>query len=118
MTKNVFDGVSSITNQRKIRMPAGYPSQHRLRINTATKGLTTPHPTTTSLTLKKSPRFAYVYAITKKNEIILDKEGTSAYIASDIINLLRIEDGEESHYVYIKNLSHFIHTSNNSNTKR
>ena len=34
-----------------------------------------------------------------------------------MIYLLRIGDGVNSHYIYVKNIAHLLHMSNNSNCK-
>ena len=52
----------------------------------------------------------YVYEINESNNKIDESNrGNYNYITNDIIYLLRIDQGDKSHYVYIKNLDHFIH---------
>ena len=54
----------------------------------------------------------FAYAI-KDNEIFREKMGNPDYVSNDVIYLLRIEDEEKSHYVYIKHLSRFINLNYN-----
>jgi hypothetical protein len=55
----------------------------------------------------------YVYSI-DDDKVILDKPGSLDYLQTDIAYLLRIEDENKSHYVYIKNIDHFFNTHNQS----
>ena len=50
----------------------------------------------------------FVYTLSSNNEIIRDFVGNPDYIMNDNINLLRIEDEDKSHYIYIKHLSRLI----------
>ena len=50
----------------------------------------------------------FVYTLSTDNEIIRDYVGNPDYIMNDNINLLRIEDEDKSHYIYIKHLSRLI----------
>ena len=56
-----------------------------------------------------------VYVIGDDNSIKSDYMGNIEYIKNDVIYLLRIEDEEESHYVYIKHISRLLNL--NSYTK-
>jgi hypothetical protein len=53
----------------------------------------------------------FIYNINSENQIVREKIGNSDFITNDIIYLLRIENEEKSHYVYIKHLSRFINLS-------
>ena len=50
----------------------------------------------------------FVYTISSDNEIIREYIGNPEYIMNDNVNLLRIENEEKSHYVYIKHLARLI----------
>jgi hypothetical protein len=50
----------------------------------------------------------FVYSLSEDNNIIVDKQGLIEYIHNDLIYLLRVTEGENSHYIYIKNVLHFI----------
>ena len=50
----------------------------------------------------------FVYTISTDNEIIREYIGNSTYIINDNIYLLRIEEGEKSHYIYIKHIARLI----------
>ena len=38
------------------------------------------------------------------------KKGNPDYVLNDVISLLRIEDGDNGHYIYIKHLERLFHT--------
>ena len=44
----------------------------------------------------------YVFTLTENNDIIKDKEGTTNYTHNELIYLLRIEEDDNSHYIYNK----------------
>ena len=50
----------------------------------------------------------FVYTISTDNEIIREYIGNPEYIMNDNVNLLRIENEEKSHYVYIKHIARLI----------
>ena len=50
----------------------------------------------------------YVYTLTEENKPIQDKAGNTNYILNECIYLLRIENEEQSHYVYFKNVGSFL----------
>ena len=56
----------------------------------------------------------YVYTLAENNSIIIDTEGTAEYAMNEIIHLLRIEEEDNSHYVYIKKIENFINLSTHS----
>ena len=47
----------------------------------------------------------FVYTISTDNEIIREYHGNPEYISNDNVNLLRIENNQQSHYVYIKHIA-------------
>ena len=49
-----------------------------------------------------------VYVIDEDNGISTDRFENIEYIRNDIIYLLRVEDGEKSHYVYIKHIQRLL----------
>ena len=46
----------------------------------------------------------FVYGIDEENNIRTEKTGNIDYIQNDIIYLLRVENDETSHYIYIKHV--------------
>jgi hypothetical protein len=57
----------------------------------------------------------FVYAI-KDDSVFREKLGNPEYVPNDVIYLLRIENEETSHYVYIKHLSRLINFNFNGKT--
>ena len=54
----------------------------------------------------------FVYYINDDNSIRTEKKGNDNYILKDVVYLLRIENDENSHYIYIKHLeSCLLYTS-------
>ncbi len=49
----------------------------------------------------------FIYAIDGE-KIVKEKTGHEDYYTKDLVNLLRIEDNEKSHYVYVKNISNLL----------
>ena len=47
----------------------------------------------------------FIYSIGENNKIIKEKDGDIRFFNQDVVYLLRISDGEQSHYVYIKHIS-------------
>ncbi|MFM7982811.1 MAG: hypothetical protein ACKPKO_26155, partial [Candidatus Fonsibacter sp.] len=52
----------------------------------------------------------FVYEI-DEDKIIKSKEGNTDYLLKDLVYLLRVEDGDKAHYIYIKNVAHFFNLS-------
>ena len=50
----------------------------------------------------------FVYYINEKDEVMKEKSGECEYATNGIIYLLRIEEGEKNHYIYIKHISHLL----------
>ena len=50
----------------------------------------------------------YVHRWIEDNKPIQDKAGNTTYILNECIYLLRIENEEQSHYVYVKNIGSFL----------
>ena len=50
-----------------------------------------------------------VYAIDEKNSIIKEYHGNKEYLLNERIYLLRIEDKEKSHFVYIKHIHRLLY---------
>ena len=46
-----------------------------------------------------------------------EKSGKCEYITNGIIYLLRIEEGEKNHYIYIKHISHLLNLATHINDK-
>ena len=44
----------------------------------------------------------------QKHETILSKPGNIDYLKNDLIDLLRIDSAEKSHYIYIKAIDEFF----------
>jgi hypothetical protein len=57
--------------------------------------------------LNKVCIFIYTYD-EEKNEVVVEKQGKTEYILNDCIYLLRIEQEEQSHYVYIKKIESLL----------
>ena len=56
-----------------------------------------------------SEECVYVYKIDEESEaIVAEKPGKAQYLLNDCIHLLRIEDEEQSHYVYIKHIDRLV----------
>ena len=62
----------------------------------------------------------FIYELDSDDQIQLGQRGRIAYLTDDLIYLLRIEAGNNSHYVYIKNIDHFfnLHTYTHDTNKR
>ena len=58
----------------------------------------------------------FVYYINDENIIAKEKNGNPEY-RNNIIYLLRIEDDNKSHYVYIKHISRLMNLSNHTGDK-
>ena len=58
-----------------------------------------------------------IYTLTENSDIILEKEGRYEYVSNDVIYLLRISSGENSHYIYIKNFGNFTNVVHCSKDK-
>ena len=54
-----------------------------------------------------------VYAIDEQNSIIKEYHGNKEYLLNERIYLLRIEDKEKSHFVYIKHIHRLLHKNTN-----
>jgi hypothetical protein len=52
----------------------------------------------------------FVYGLTEEGNVVKEKDGNPEF-KNKIIYLLRLENEEQSHYVYIKNISHLLHLS-------
>jgi hypothetical protein len=64
-------------------------------------------------TLEQNNKVAvFVYSI-KDDSVFREKLGNPEYVSNDVIYLLRIENEEKSHYVYIKHLSRLINFNKN-----
>ena len=50
----------------------------------------------------------FVYSLSEDNNIIVDNQGLIEHIHKDLTYLLRVTEGENSHYIYIKNVMCFI----------
>ena len=51
----------------------------------------------------------YVYTIDEESEqFVAEQPGWAQYLLNDCIYLLRIEDEEQSHYVYIKHIDRLV----------
>ena len=62
----------------------------------------------------------FIYEIDEEGKLRLSKVGKIEYLTLDFKYLLRIENGEESHYIYIKNIAHLLNlsTQTGDNDKR
>ena len=52
----------------------------------------------------------FIYYISDDDAIRTEKKGNPDYVLNDVISLLRIEDGDNGHYIYIKHLERLFHT--------
>ena len=50
----------------------------------------------------------FVYYIDETGSIRTEKEGMYQYLSNDIVYLLRIENDEKSHYVYVKHVERLL----------
>ena len=55
----------------------------------------------------------FVYAVSEQGEIVKDKDGNGKYL-SNRVTLLRIENEDHSHYIYIKHLDRLLRNHENS----
>jgi hypothetical protein len=60
----------------------------------------------------------FVYNIDEDNSIREEYRGNVNYISNDIIYLLRIEQEDQSHYVYIKHIQRLLHLNYKSKVKK
>ncbi|MFM7978754.1 MAG: hypothetical protein ACKPKO_05510, partial [Candidatus Fonsibacter sp.] len=54
----------------------------------------------------------FVYEI-DDDKIVKSREGNTEYLLKDLVYLLRVEDGDKAHYIYIKNVAHFFNLCHN-----
>jgi hypothetical protein len=59
----------------------------------------------------------FIYYVSEDGKIIKERDGNFTYYGKYLIYLLRIEDGDKSHFVYIKNISRLLNLTNNSDHK-
>jgi hypothetical protein len=59
----------------------------------------------------------FVYYVNDEKGITKERDGNFSYYGNDLIYLLRIEDDEKSHFVYITNISRLLNLSKNSDKK-
>ena len=58
----------------------------------------------------------FVYFIAEDGSIRTEKKGNLEYILNDVIHLLRVEDDDNAHYIYIKHLERLFNSHANSNS--
>ena len=59
----------------------------------------------------------FIYRINDEGGITKERDGNFKYYGKDLIYLLRLEDGNKSHYIYIKNISRLLNLIKNSDDK-
>ena len=59
----------------------------------------------------------FVYELDEESKIRLSKAGKIEYLTNDLVYLLRIDNEEKSHYIYIKKISHFFNLSTQKGDK-
>ena len=50
----------------------------------------------------------FIYALDEEYKIRLSKTRNIDYLTYDLIYLLRVDNEDKSHYLYIKNINHFV----------
>ena len=59
----------------------------------------------------------FVYYINDDNSIRTEKRGNPDYVLNDVIYLLRVENDDNAHYIYIKHLERLFNTHKCSQVK-
>ena len=52
----------------------------------------------------------FVYTIDENDDIVCDSAGNTEYIMNDLIYLLRVEDKDQSHDIYVKHIDRILNT--------